>query len=220
MRNLGSLMLIGLIGLAGCTDDNSSIFISHVGIFEFEDEGGCSVAEDTYLTRSRFNVAFAENSYIMPAVIVSQLVRREVATTAEPNGVTIESADVQILNEAGQSLTPEYSVVSSGGVYIPPSPVGETSRRVVSFPVIPPPVTQLLQDLVRTTGPQTIVVSMRALGRTTGGTELESALFTFGIELVDLPGSVVCDSVETREDYPMINCISGQDGVPYLVTCI
>jgi hypothetical protein len=219
MRKLGSLIALGLILLAGCTDDNSSIFISHVGTFEFDDDF-CTVSTDTGAARPRFNVAFADNTYVMPTVVASQLVRRDIDTSAEPNGVFIESAEIQLLNEAGQSLSPLYSVVASGGTYIPPSPVGELSSSAVTFTAIPAPVTRLLQDLVRATAPQTVVLEMRVIGRTTGGTDVESAPFNFGIELVDHPSHFECDSAQTREDYPLINCISGQDGVPYLATCI
>jgi hypothetical protein len=219
MLKLRSLLL-SLAMLAGCTDDNSSIFISHVGAIEFDDESGCTVDEDASTGLSSFNVAFADNAYVLVPVIVSQLVRRDVDTTAEPNGVVIESAEIELLNEAGQSLTSVYSVVPAGGVYIPPSPVGEMSSAPVPFVVIPPSATQLLQDLVRATGPQMVVVSMRAIGRTTGGTEVESALFSYGIFLFDRPEEFQCDSPATKEDYPLINCISGQDGVPYLDPCI
>jgi hypothetical protein len=219
MLKLGALLL-SLAMLAGCTDDNSSIFISHIGRYEHEDEGGCTVDEDVHLIDAWFNVAFADNSYQMATVIVSQLVRRDIGTTAEPNGVIIERAEVELLNEAGQALTSVYSVAASGGVYIPPSAVGGSSQAVVPFVAIPSGVTPLLQDLVFATEEQTIVVSMRVFGRTTGGTDVESPLFTFGVRLVNRPTSSVCDSPEAREDYPLINCISGQDGAPYLDACI
>lgn len=220
MRIFGSLILTGLAVLSGCVDENSSIYISHVGLFTYEAEEGCSVTEDAYLTRATFNVAFAENSYVLPAIVVSQLVRRDVSTSAETNGVHIHGAEVQILNEAGAAITPEYSVVASGGVYIPPSAVGDSASRAISFNVIPAPVTAILQDLVRSEGAQTIVVNMRVFGRTTGGTDVESGYFRFGVELVDDPDDVLCDSAVVREEFPLVNCVSGQDGVPYLARCI
>lgn len=216
MRTLRSLIFAGLAVLAACTDDNSSIYISHVSIFEFEEGQGCTAAVDAAIGRAQLNVAYPNNSYIMPAVVASQLVRRDIATSAEPNGVNITSAEIRLLNQAGQELAPAYSVVPSSGGYIPPSSVGDESRAIVTLPIIPGPAIELLQGLVRAEGEQTLVVEMRVIGRTTGGTEVESALFNYGIELVDRPDFYVCYSPAVLEEMGVLTCTSGQDGLPYL----
>ncbi|NLE49312.1 MAG: hypothetical protein GX614_13005 [Sandaracinaceae bacterium] len=216
--------IIGWIGLVlfvftGCVDENSSVFISHSSIFEFDENAGCFASPDARLARAELNVAYSDNSYEMAAVVVSQLVRRNIVTTAEPNGLYIRRFEVELTDENGARLVDTYSVTPSGGGYIPPSPLGGSERAVFAITLIPSGVTSLLQDYVEPGGELGVIASIRAFGRTTGGTEIESASFDYGLKLVhdEENARVYCPAITDPVDLGIMNCVSGQDGFPYLI---
>lgn len=218
LRIIGSLGLILLL-FQGCVEDNSSVFISHSSIFEYDENAGCFASPDARLSRAELNVAFPDNSYEMAAVVVSQLVRRNIVTTAEPNGLYIERFEVEIADESGAVLVPAYSVFPSGGGYIPPASLGGSERAVFSVTVIPSGVTGILQDYVEPGGSLGVVAHLRAFGRTTGGTEIESSGFNFGLKLVDRADDIrsYCPALVDPVDLGILNCSSGQDGLPFLI---
>lgn len=219
-----SLRIIGSIGLVlfvfqACVEDNSSVFISHSSVFEYDENAGCVASPDARLSYAEFNVAFPENSYEMAAVVVSQLVRRNIVTTAEPNGLYIERFEVELTDESGATLVDTYSVTPAGGGYIPPSALGGSERAVFSVTLIPSGVTGILQDYVEPGGSLGIIAHLRAFGRTTGGTIIESAGFNYGLRLVDQADAVevYCPALTDPVDLGVLNCTSGQDGLRYLL---
>lgn len=219
LRIIGSLGLI-LIFFQGCVEDNSSVFISHSSIFEYDETAGCVANPGVRLSRAELNIAFPDNSYDMAAVVVSQLVRRNIATTAEPNGLYIERFEVELSDESGAVLVPRYSVIPTGGGYIPPSAIGGSEQAVYPVTIIPRGVTSILRDYVEDGGSLGIVAHLRAFGRTTAGTQIKSAGFNFGLTLVDEPDNVwvYCPAVTPRADLGPYNCTSGQDGHPFVLT--
>jgi hypothetical protein len=215
-KSLVTVSLVSLIAGLGCVaDDGPAFFISgNVA----PDPGSCtlSVGNDLYI-RGVLDVSVG-NGYLLQPLFNNQLVPRaaDAPPRANPNGVVIQGAEVEIQDAAGSAvdfggLPNPFTVAAT--TYVPTS-TGATSpgQEVGAFEVIPPAYVAALDGMVGTDPGSRILilVSFGAFGETTGGVDIEVSEFVWPIDVCRN-----CLYLPAGPDDEVGCCTPGQDVICY-----
>lgn len=210
------VLCLGVSGSA-CRDDNPAFFISG-NIIGVPAETGCTFDPDGEVLLSglfdkRFYDALKDDFFFSQEVrgyeavlaVESALVALNSENATTSTGIFMETAEVWLQDEADQLLpldgNPNPFTVAVNG-FINAGSESARATQSVKVSVIPPEYGQLVPD-----GP--IVARVRILGRTQGGTKVESAYFRYRILVCDDLCTVGCLSDPTLD--PVLSCLPGQD---------
>ncbi|MEM7609120.1 MAG: hypothetical protein AAF411_27540 [Myxococcota bacterium] len=222
-----SLALI-LLSLAGCADDNVSVFIRN-NIAPEQDDDGCtfSPASNESIEFGRWDVGttartagFYPNGYALSVAAINQIQRRATTVASEPNGVQITSAEIEILNLAGDTIgfnpppgsttpLPNPFRVPASGYIAPADGIEAPGETAIGFTAIP---LEYREQLVNTFAPprtNTIILSVRLRGRTLGQIDILTDAWEYPVELCD--GCLVaCSGTPMDQAFA---CRPGQDAI-------
>jgi hypothetical protein len=183
-----AVALIGIamaVLLSGCNTDNVSFFISGNVVPEVSD-GLCELDPGGQtLSRGRVNVEVAlDQAYAVFPVYTNQIRSRQSELRANPNGVNITRAQVELRGRNGETLafegdTPNpFSVRTS--TFIPSGEGNSAGRAVGEIPAIPPSYRMRLQNFL---DQSPILVAIKVFGETNGDTEIETEEWVWPVEL-------------------------------------
>jgi hypothetical protein len=161
-------------------------------------------------------VATAPGQYLLFPLYVNQMINRESAgpVRADPNGVFIQGAEVELRDAAGNALFPAFSVTASDFI---PSAVDETeSRDVGVLEIVPGSSWVQLSSMVGPGGSMTIIAAVVAFGETNGDVSVETDEFLWPIDVCN--GCLYQEVSVDDEGGAVLGCTPGQDGVS-IVTC-
>ncbi|NOY94310.1 MAG: hypothetical protein GXP55_24290 [Deltaproteobacteria bacterium] len=216
------LMIVLATALAGCTADNASVFIEGDVIPEIQDVG-CDVTVDgTLLTSGVYNIDLAAPYSIFP-VYANQLLSRATDIRADPNGVQIMGAEIELQDQGGTpldfpTLPNPFSIPTS--TYVPSGDVGEPGRAVGELQIIPEVYRVSMPAEVRRA---VILVSVKVFGRTNGNIDIQSGVWQWPVQLCGDGCLFECLGLDGTE---VVSCQPGQDfltsvkrSIPGVITC-
>jgi hypothetical protein len=166
---------LGAASLAGgCAENRSSFYIAYAAALT-SDEGNCKIELGTdvsFIATGQMDL-IQTRQYAMTPVFANQLIPRSDPRLLrnETNIIHVEGAEITISALDGSAVeNGAYSIPFSAIVY--PNTDGEGQTGVI-LPVVPPGViTEVGQYLLE----------IRAYGRTTGGTPIETPAFYYPLE--------------------------------------
>lgn len=213
----GATLLAALAGFAGCTEEDTGLFI--VGNL-FREAPDCSVTADASSARLSvgiLDVALARE-YGASLLVGNQLTPRgdKASLRTETTVVTITGAEVLLLNDTGETDA-EFTVPASG--VISPDGSDDPGFGLVLATLIPATSGQALAEQVGPGQERTRVAQVKVFGETIGGVEVESSEFTYVIRvcngcLIDFPAEArdvngLC-TVPTDQEIE-VPCVRGND---------
>jgi len=228
MRSTTSILVLCAALLGGCANTNDvSFFIA--GHLAIEGTGAdCTVKVDNDLIlRGTLDVAapcggrFAPRTqYFLFPLYVNQTIDRESSgpLRADPNGVFVEGAEVELRNQGGQPLAfagpNPFTVMASSFV---PSAEGTDEARAVGTLEIVPAAYGVELDSVLGGGDATIVASVTAFGHTNGDVSVETGEFLWPIDICH--GCLFQETPATADlmASTVLSCQPGQDALSQLV---
>lgn len=194
---------------SGCDDSNATVFVRGTVIPEGD---GCTVDPNgDVLLRGLYNVE-AGGSYTLFPIFSNQLRTRAGSVASDPNGVHIDSVEVELRDEGGlplafDGLPNPFQVATS--TFIPSAAGTSASSAGAAVEVIP----AVYSGQLPTAG--TIIAALKAFGETNGRVNVESDEWTYPIELCGGSCLFVCDPMATTNMpccTPGANCISTTAG--------
>ncbi len=218
------LLAVGLVApvaATSCTEDGTALHIECNVAPDVSDEGCVwDPGSSTCVFDGRLNIRSA-NSYFAGFKVVSGLKARRTTSPprAEPNGVQLSEAEVQLRTPGGSPLPglPEglpnpYTLVSTG--YVKPEGTG-----LMQVELLPPAYVQFLRE--QESDPKTargqIVAAVTIRGVTDGQVEVETAPFLWPIRLISK--SPVLEDGECKEVEAQCAAIQGTDGFADACVC-
>ncbi len=209
-KTLAASFVTAALGMLNpsCAENEVSIFIAGVLSPDEQCEITASPSEPR-LSRGILDRSFG-TPYVANLLIGNQLVPRGSSDQlrAETARFRVEGAIVEVQSTDGGTLD-EFSTTASG--VIDPAEGSEPGYGFASVILIPPDV-----------GANEVVATVRVFGRTLGGEEIESAEFSFPIELCDKcliqfpgdadnPATPEYDCTPSEDDPISTSCAPGQD---------
>ena len=221
---LGMLALAGALG-TGCADQNTiSFFIAGHALSESEGEGAgarCMYSGESALAlRGTLDVGLIcagtsvetvpPRQYVLHPMYVNQIINRESSTPhADPNGVFVQGAEVELRATDGSALAvglPNPFTVTASD-YVPSAGGTAESRSVGSLEIVPPLYGEALAAMG---GNFTIVAAVTAFGQTNGEVDVESGEFLWPIDVCQ--GCLFIELPPTDEGgVDSLPCEAGQD---------
>ncbi len=221
---LGSLTLI-----AGCVDNDSSLFI--LGVID-TNQSTCLAKPDTtsaMLPSGTMDTEFI-NSYTADLLVGSQLTQQgsREQLRAETSRISLRGAEVTLTSLNGQKTYGKYSTVGTG--FVDPSSGDAPTYAAMAVNIIPPGIAGLSQTVV--------LAKIRVFGSTLGGESVTSSELDFPITvcrgcLVQYPASAndpasgskgyhCTDSASTTSAAmaPVQPCLLGQDQPISCTLCV
>ncbi|MCS6799232.1 MAG: hypothetical protein NZ898_12015 [Myxococcota bacterium] len=204
-------LAIAFAVLVGCVDHDGPTLIIR-GNAAPDDE--CEFKPDKLVVRGIFDVG-ATNSYALHPVYVNQMRSRQADAPprADPNGIRIEGAEVELRDTAGAPLAlgaglpNPYTVMS--GTFVPSISANSDGVAVGELEVIPAPYAGALPV------GGTVVIAVRVFGETLGGVDIESAEYLWPIDVCasDLSGPtpVSCLLLPPSDEVDIACCTCGND---------
>ncbi|HJK92229.1 MAG TPA: hypothetical protein RMH85_04960 [Polyangiaceae bacterium LLY-WYZ-15_(1-7)] len=205
-----------LLGLAGCVDDDVSVFIQDNVAPEVSDDGCVYDANGEPLARGILNVDSGASYFVYPR-IQNQLQMRATSGRAEPNGVHIERAEVTIRDLAGNAIAFDglpnpFSVPTSA--YIPPaSDPTQGGVGVASVEAIPADYGFALGGLVGTG--TSVIVDVKLIGETNGTIDIDTGDWSWPVQLCGGSCLFSCSTEDVAA-----SCNPGQDSVTRVQCCM
>lgn len=212
-----ALLLAMLAAFSGCTEEDTGLFIAGNMVVEAPD---CSVTAEgnaPLLLRGTLDVS-QRADYVATLLVGNQLTPRsdKESLRTETAVTTITGAEVRLLTDTGEVDT-EFTVPASG--VISPDGSEDPGFGVVLATLIPAASGVALAGQLAQGQSRTRVAQVKVFGETIGGVEVESAVFTYVIEvcagcLVSYPpdaldGNGNCNQPTDQEiELP---CTRGQD---------
>lgn len=203
------LTLACVLSVAGCVDDNISVFVAGNIAPEITD-GVCLYSDkpEAFLPEGAFNID-AGGAYSVNLLVLNQLRNRATSIASDPNGVNIQRAEIELQDEGGTPLpiSPNpYSVPVTG--FVESGNGVEAGQAPVRVRVLPVSVAQQLQDM----GAQNsrIIAQVRLLGETNGTIDIETGQWQWPVQLCGGNCLFVCAGPE--EETSMLACEPGSDG--------
>ncbi len=197
MRASQLFSLSALIGLCliGCADNNTTLFVDHAVPRTLADE--CIVtfdADSNIQSRGVYDTA-TDCGYELNLQLGNQLqlLADDETLRAETSRITIEGAEVSILDPAKNPVIPEFSTNQNG--VIDPAGGGTPGYGGVSVQVIPPGLN--LDD-------GEYVIRVRVFGQTLGNTSVQSNYFFY-------PITVGTNNLSSSDPECTGGCNPGQD---------
>lgn len=207
--------------IPSCADNNETIFIRQVQALRAPE---CTVTSDAtaFVAPTGFVDAGLATNYVIFPLVGSQLQARGDArqSKAESNRVVIEGAEVELVEPTGDALgltgrdgsglPNPYTVIATGT--IDPSASSDATYGVTEVEVMPPVFLEAYRRQIlapRGIGTsRTVHARIRVFGKTLGGTEVETAVFTYPINVcygcgVFIPAEAVDKTITGR------NCAGG-----------
>lgn len=215
-RLLASTAAGGLLVLASCSHDDSTLFVRDVLAPVGNGAGGCSYKNDPSqpaLFSGVVDVAFLA-SY-KPAVLVgNQMLPQQKSDNfrTETSRITLQGATVTVADTQGNELS-SFSTLSSGTV--DPSSGSQPGFGVTEVTLIDPKTIDALRTQIPKNGTKKLVSRFKVFGQTLGGQSVESNEFQFPIDvcvgcLVFRPADGDCANVADLGSVKA-PCIFGQD---------
>jgi len=207
-----------LVGLAGCAaSDSGSLIIAGIGA----PDDACIIQVPPEFFRSGgFLDLSARETYVLTPILRNNLDAEidQVRLLSSPSfDVSLRGAEVEITDAAGLRFVglfddefgdlpnpftiPVSGFVEAGG-----------SEQAISFDVIPAPYGRALSGVVRER--EQLVISVQIFGRTSGGNEVETPVFTFGIETINPAGGGSCPCAGGLANFrpgPSVRCAVGDE---------
>lgn len=189
-------LLAALAGFAGCTEEDTGLFI--VGNLARE-APDCSVTADASSARisvGTLDVSLSED-YIASLLVGNQLTPRsdKASLRTETAIVTITGAEVRLLTDTGETDV-EFTVPASG--VISPDGSDDPGFGIVVATLIPGTSGAALAEQLDFGQERTRVAQVKVFGETIGGVEVESAEFTYVIRVCK--GCLVSVPAEARDE--------------------
>jgi hypothetical protein len=194
--------------VAGCAvDDNTSVFIQG----NLAPDKDCLFAvNNPFVASPTLDISFTPRNYIMHPLLTSQLLNRAslAPLRADPNTVFIEGAVVAVVDAEGAEVG-SYTVFT--GATIPSARLSEPGQAVGAIEVVPPSFGDTLVGKVGATG-ATLNVRVRAFGRTSGNTSIETGNFQFPLTVCN--GCLrQCITPTSDSDATVCSDLIGQDSL-------
>jgi len=207
----------------GCVDgDGPAFYISgHVSASE-----DCTYEPgNPFWLRGAFNVNVGSGYYAVTPLLNNQLRARgsDAPLRADPNGVLIEGAEVELTDAAGApipfGLPNPFTVPTSD--FVPSATSAESPGQAVGLVMVIPPAYALsLYDSLGGAGgdplARTVVVAnLRVFGETNGGVDVESDWWSWPIDVCRDACLTACVAVDTTDTATC--CTPGQDCVTEVI---
>ena len=213
MRTLAIYILapLSIVASASCVDNDASSLYIECNIIPEGDESSCSLDPGgTCLTRGLYNPSTGAGYRIFP-LFTNQLRSRgsDAPLRADPNGVHIQGAEIEIMGADGSTLTfpglpNPFSVPTS--TFVPSATGPDTGgQNVGDIQLIPPNYASALV----TNGASTVVVSVRVFGETNGDVDVESDDYLWPIDICS--GTCLLDCPDPEMTTESVCCAFGQD---------
>lgn len=200
-----------LLGLGGCVDNGSSVFVTGVIPPEMEEGGGCTYDPETNvdLLGAQWDLAFG-NSYYLVLAVSSQLRQRGSDRMADPNTVFLNRAEVELIDERTNApfqfaggLPNPFSVSTSAVIGAAADPM-TPARGVVRFEAIP----ASYRDQIRDLGAPKVRIEAQLFGRTNGDIDIDTAVWSLPVDIC-----TNCLRQCATGDEAALTCNPGQDFV-------
>lgn len=205
----------------GCTEENTEmVIVANLA----RPAGSCTIRAD--LTSTSLGSGFLDVGlkldYVASLLVANQLTPRgdKENLRTETMQVSLEGAEVRLL-DAEDNLLEEFTVPASGVIF--PEPATGPGLGIATVTLVPSTTGSALAEELENSGQRrTLIAEAKVYGRTLGGLEVESGMFTYVIQvcegcLVSFPTEALrledsvlyCDQEEVDEnDVP---CRLGQD---------
>jgi len=220
-RSLGGpLFLVWIAVNAGCTDEETGLFIQG-NVFREPPDCVAEAESGTTLIGVGYLDVGLKLDYQASLLVGNQLTPRgdKQSLRTETMVTVIEGAEVRLLNDTGQLVT-EFTVPASGT--ISPDSSEDPGFGIINATLIPETAGADLALELETRGQvRTRVAEVRVFGQTIGGVEVESASIRYVIRvcegcLVGFPPDALNGTSCTfggDEEPDEVPCNPGQDGV-------
>jgi hypothetical protein len=184
------------------------------------DESNCTIDanQEAVLLRGRYDLDAPPFDYFVTPRIESYLIDNSVETQAPQTNFEVTGFDVTIklpdgtIPEFSETLPNPYMVTSNA--VIPPSEaIGAVSRGAAAAPAIPASYRDAIVGVLNESGFNSIVIDLRANGRTSGGFSQQSPPFSWPIDFCE--GCLGTTCIEPLEIGDPLGCFPGQDGWGY-----
>lgn len=196
-----ALSLCALLFVAGCADDNPTLFISSALAPQVSSDACSFDVGNERIFRGTFNVNFPTD-YTVWAVVNSQMVAGQTNFGTVPGFIQVTGAEITLLGANGTPLATPFADAAAQGTANPfsvrvqatlaPSVDGVTpSQSVVQIPLVPQ---VYRQDLAGLAG-NTVVAAVRPFGRTTGGLGVTGDEWLWPIDLCGGSCTFVCPAI-------------------------
>lgn len=217
-RLVASTCVGGLLVLASCSHDDSTLFVRQVMAPPGTSAGGagCSYKADPaqpFLTSGVVDVAFLA-SYRPDVLVGNQMLAQQKNDNfrTETSRITIQGATVTVADTQGNELS-TFSTLSSGSV--DPGTGTSPGWGLASVTLIDPKTVDALRTQIPKNGTKKLVSRFKVFGQTLGGQSVESNEFQFPIDvcvgcLVFRPADADCGSLADTNSVAA-PCVFGQD---------
>ena len=205
-----------LAALAGCAADNASVYIEGNIVPEKQDLG-CTVSADGALLTAGFYNVDGEWPYVIHPLYNNQLLSRASDVRADPNGVLIMGAEIELQDIAGAPLALDASLPNPftipASTFIHSGDVGQPGQNVGEIQAIPEPYRAWLSA---NTQRGTIIISVKVFGRTNGNIDIQSGAWVWPVVLCG--GDCLYQCLGPDDTTEVYSCNPGQDFTS-VVTC-
>jgi hypothetical protein len=186
-------------GAGGCAENRSSFFIPFaVAVTGEEDACTIEIGEDTaVITRGTMDLELTSH-YVVALAFANQLIPRSVPTQlrTETNIILVEGAEVTVTPIGSGSVdTPSYTIPFAISVFPDADGIGESAALV-----------ELVPDGV-ISEPGDYMLEVRAFGRTTGGTSLETPIWNYPLHVCNDRCLAVCPGDPAQVELIVPPCI-------------
>jgi hypothetical protein len=174
-----------------CADNNQTLFIRQIQALQAP---ACTVTGDVaaFTTPTGFLDVGVASSYVVYPLVGNQLLAKGDArqSKAETNRVQIEGAEIELVEPSGASLggigglPNPYTVIASGT--IDPTSSADATYNFTAVELMPPVFVQAYRRTLAAAGigaSRTIHARIKVFGKTLGGTEVETGIFTYPINV-------------------------------------
>jgi len=226
MRRSHVIIIIAAVAtsLASCASDNASVYIEGNVIPEQQDVGCSLTADGAQLTSGFYNVDFPSAYRVFP-LYNNQLLSRATDVRADPNGILIRGAEVELQDLAGApmdfgGLPNPFTIPAS--TFINSGDVGQPGRNVGELEVIPDPYRAFMAAGGRR---GTIVITVKVFGRTNGNIDIQAGAWQWPVAICG--GNCLFECLAADDTTEVLSCSPGQDfgsrvrrDIPGVINCL
>lgn len=177
MRNRSLLFVLSVMALVavGCTEEHSSFYISG-NLFPKLEEGGCTYdVSNANRLGGTYDVGFNRSYFVYPRYQNTARSRAK-GIVSDTLGIRVQGVEVTLVDAEGNVII-EYTVPTS--TFVPSSSDGIAPGQAAgAVPLIPPGVLDVPAGVV-----DLVVAEVKAFGETLGGTDVESSVWSWVIDV-------------------------------------
>ena len=217
-RVLASTCVAGLLAVASCAHDDSSLVVRQVMAPQGGSTGGggCTYKSDPaqpFMTSGIVDVAFLA-SYRPVVLVGSQLVaqHRSDSFKTETARVSLQGATVTVSDTQGKEIA-NFSTLAAG--FVDPASGSAPGYGLTAVTLLDPKTVDALRTQIPAGGTKKLVARFKVFGQTLGGQSVETNEAQFPIDvclgcLVFRPADATCDATADLGSVAA-PCVVGQD---------